>query len=281
MEKLPFSRSDPIVIGCIASHFIYKDYPKFHNHDFYEVVFCYQGSYYHTINGYKYEMRIFEGAFLLPDDCHNLVQNSKTAAHLNISFERGFFESVINNYSPNLLNALTNKNLIRITVNETQMSKLIEYTTLLKQDDNIIKDRFLIENVIATTVLNLVVEQQALIINNKPKWLIDLIDKMNRQENINWTVKDVLREASYSHSHLTRKFKTLLGCTIIEYLTKIKMSAAIEYLTHSEKSISEISIILGYDSVSHLNHIFKQRTGLSPLQYRKNYRNRIKNPEQE
>ena len=34
-------------------------------------------------------------------------------------------------------------------------------------------------------------------------------------------------------------------------------------------NIDEISTLLGFSSVSHLNHIFKEKTGMSPLQYRK------------
>ncbi len=55
----------------------------------------------------------------------------------------------------------------------------------------------------------------------------------------------------------------------MEYLTKVKISNAIDYLIHSDKTISEISYMLGYDSVSHLNHIFKEKNGISPLQFKK------------
>ena len=57
----------------------------------------------------------------------------------------------------------------------------------------------------------------------------------------------------------------------MEYLRRVKISFATDYLKHSSLSISEISSLLGFSSVSHLNHIFKEATGKTPLQFRKDY----------
>ncbi|MBO6280699.1 MAG: AraC family transcriptional regulator [Bacilli bacterium] len=260
----------------VKSHFIYHDYPEMHNHNFWECFIVYEGSYIQTINGEKKIVKRGNAYLIRPEDVHNTIQNSKVASHLNISFDNELMNNFINALSPNLLSTLYHKKYIEFDLNDIQMDKILEYTTLLKQDDSIVSDKELVANTLISIILNIVVENHAIVVNDKPRWLIELINKINLQENMSWTVKDVINEASYSHSHLTREFKKILGCTIVEYLTKVKMSNAIDYLIHSDKTISEISYMLGYDSVSHLNHIFKEKNGISPLQFRKKYRNQRK-----
>jgi AraC-like DNA-binding protein len=43
-------------------------------------------------------------------------------------------------------------------------------------------------------------------------------------------------------------------------------------LRTTQKSIIEISLDLGFNSVSSLNHLFKEFTTLTPSQYRKKYK---------
>ena len=272
MHKEKFLRPTDHYIDKVVSNFIFHDFPELHNHEYWECFIVTQGSYIHKIN--KETIIVSSGdAFLIrPEDTHSIVQNSALASHLNIMFVSELIESMIDSYSPKLKESLLEKKFIRFFLNDIQIDKLKEHCTLLRQDDSVIEDRDLVESILTTTILNHVIEQLALLANNKPKWLMNLIDRINRQENLSWSVKDVINEASYSHSHLTREFKRILGCTIVEYLTKVKIAAATEYLIHSDKSISEISYMLGYDSVSHLNHIYKEKMGISPLRYRKQYR---------
>ncbi len=277
MHQEIFMRPADHYTDRVVANFIFHDYQELHNHEYWECFIVVEGSYIHKINGETINVSHGDAFLIRPNDTHAIIQNSEVASHLNVMFVSDLIEPLIQTYSSKLFDSLSNKKIVRFFLNDIQIDKIYEYCTLLKQDDSVIEDRELVENLLSTAIINHIIEQLSLVASNKPKWLMNLIDRINRQENIGWSVKDVINEASYSHSHLTREFKKILGCTIVEYLTKVKIATATEYLIHSDKSISEISFMLGYDSVSHLNHIYKEKMGISPLQYRKQYRNNKNN----
>ena len=55
----------------------------------------------------------------------------------------------------------------------------------------------------------------------------------------------------------------------MQYLINLRIGEAQKLLITTDTSITEISMKLGYDSVSHFNNQFKKFVGTSPQNYRK------------
>ena len=75
-----------------------------------------------------------------------------------------------------------------------------------------------------------------------------------------------------SKCHLCRVFKESMGITLIDYLNQIKLKNAKQLLTLSDRSISQVAELCGYNSVSYFSNIFKTAVGMSPSEYRSNTR---------
>jgi AraC-like DNA-binding protein len=56
--------------------------------------------------------------------------------------------------------------------------------------------------------------------------------------------------------------------TPFQYLNNIRMNAAEKFLQNSDMSIQEIAIITGYQSIHYFSRSFKQKYGVSPIQWR-------------
>ncbi|UOQ50355.1 AraC family transcriptional regulator [Gracilibacillus caseinilyticus] len=69
-------------------------------------------------------------------------------------------------------------------------------------------------------------------------------------------------------NYLHKIFKNTMNCTIIEYLTKIRIDKAKMLLSKSEMSITEISGFVGINSSQYFSKVFKKEMGVSPLAYR-------------
>jgi len=69
--------------------------------------------------------------------------------------------------------------------------------------------------------------------------------------------------------YLCHIFKQVTGLTVKEYINAIRIKNAKELLASREDTITTISQAVGYDSVTHFDRVFKEYTGISPLQYRK------------
>ena len=83
------------------------------------------------------------------------------------------------------------------------------------------------------------------------------------------TVDELADLAAVSPSHLAHTFKKQTGYAPVEYVLKMRMERAMMLLTHSSKTISEISEEVGYDSVNAFIKIFKRKTSYPPSIWRK------------
>ena len=251
-----------------AYNLLYHDFPILHNHNYWEFLIVLSGEYKHTINGKEEIIKRGQVIVIRPEDYHMLVQISKSASHLNIMVKCEAVEKMARSFSDAFYEKLL-QNTSYISVSDVNINRIETYCLLYNNSDE--QKQHLIMHFVTNLILISVIDQLYNVVDDKPKWLLDLIAQMHRQENASWTVSDVVSYSNFSHVHLIREFKKYFNCSIVEYLRKVKISFATDYLKHSNLSISEISTLLGFSSVSHLNHIFKETTGKTPLQYRKDY----------
>lgn len=86
------------------------------------------------------------------------------------------------------------------------------------------------------------------------------------------TVEDIASYVGLSRSHLFRSFETVLGQSPKEYLTDFRMKQACYLLEHSNLSITAIAISVGFDNSLYFSKTFHKLKGISPREYRSNYR---------
>lgn len=72
-----------------------------------------------------------------------------------------------------------------------------------------------------------------------------------------------------SKAGLLNCFKNAMNCTIGEYVMKLRLNKAKQCLSSTKKSVEDIAAICGFSSGAYMGLIFKNKVGLSPLQYRK------------
>lgn len=83
------------------------------------------------------------------------------------------------------------------------------------------------------------------------------------------TLHDIAARFYLSPCYLCREFKKYTNSTIIQYVNSLRISHAQRLFQETDKSVTEISKIVGFSNVTHFNRIFKAVTGLSPSQHRK------------
>ena len=74
-----------------------------------------------------------------------------------------------------------------------------------------------------------------------------------------------------SKCYLSRTFKEVTGFTVHEYININRIRQAQKLLSTSSLSIREITEIIGFESVTYFERVFKKYTETSPLKYRKKH----------
>lgn len=108
------------------------------------------------------------------------------------------------------------------------------------------------------------------ILNKYKSSVLSSAEYINQNYSSSLSLDSLSASAGYSKSHFSYLFKAVTGKTYVEYLNEVRVSQAKRLLSETSKSILEISNEAGYNSLANFNKHFKQITGLTPSQYRKN-----------
>ncbi len=85
------------------------------------------------------------------------------------------------------------------------------------------------------------------------------------------SLNEIAASAHISSSECCRCFRKILGMTPFEYLVRYRIETAAYQLSHSIRSISDISEAAGFSKTSYFYQTFKKITGQTPLEYRKRF----------
>ncbi len=91
----------------------------------------------------------------------------------------------------------------------------------------------------------------------------------NFQQDI--SLADIAQSFYLSKSYLSRSFKEVTGFTVNEYINAVRIKEARQMLENTDFSITQIAGLVGYDSITYFEKVFKKYLELSPLKYRKRF----------
>lgn len=85
----------------------------------------------------------------------------------------------------------------------------------------------------------------------------------------NTTLEGLSNHFSRSKSYISHMFKKTYGTTLGDYCNELKLKDAQTLLKETDMSVTEIAFEVGFKDVSYFINVFKRKTGITPLQYRK------------
>jgi AraC family transcriptional regulator len=110
--------------------------------------------------------------------------------------------------------------------------------------------------------------------NTIPRWLKNAYEMIREKFSEKLTIAHIAETVGVHPVHLAREFRRFYHCTIGDYLRQLRVEYACRAISNSEIAFSEIALAAGFFDQSHFARIFKQQTGFTPGQYRKNFRSR-------
>ena len=87
-------------------------------------------------------------------------------------------------------------------------------------------------------------------------------------------MNDLAEQFYLSPYYLCREFKKYTNSTIVQYINSLRVGHAQRLFVETDKSVTEISKIVGFSNVTHFNRVYRSVTGLSPSKSRKQAKER-------
>ena len=82
---------------------------------------------------------------------------------------------------------------------------------------------------------------------------------------------ELSEEINLSLKKLKEGFKKIYGKPVYQFLIEYKMELAKKLLSENDYNVNEVSLKLGYSNASHFITAFKNKYGLTPKNFKKNY----------
>ena len=84
-------------------------------------------------------------------------------------------------------------------------------------------------------------------------------------------VSDICNIAAVSRRNLEMRFKNILGRSILEEINRVRVKEIIRLLMETDLSILQIALLFKYTSHYNICRFFRNATGMSPFEYRKQH----------
>lgn len=201
------------------------------------------------------------------DYTHNFseIKNSIHPIHSNIFNDNIIVEKVHFN-DVEILNkpiVLYNAHTIDYLISEITTEFSIEG----KHKDMLLSS--LLKSAITTIVIRY--QRQSIVRESKAQKLIrDIVSYINANYEQPISNDDVAKKFHFNTAYLNRVFRKNTGNSLHEFLVNCRIVAAREMLRSQSVSVSQVSEKCGFSSLHHFCKTFKDKTGMTPSEYRIN-----------
>ncbi|MCI8544080.1 MAG: AraC family transcriptional regulator [Lachnospiraceae bacterium] len=103
---------------------------------------------------------------------------------------------------------------------------------------------------------------------SRQQWVSAVVTLIQDNYSENLKVEAIASYLHLNRSYLSSLFKQEMGVSIKQYLSEYRIEAARNKLLKTDRSISEISYQCGFPDPLYFSRIFKEKTGLSPSEFR-------------
>lgn len=84
------------------------------------------------------------------------------------------------------------------------------------------------------------------------------------------TIDDIAQAVFLSPCYLSRIFKQSLGCTLMEYVTQVRVEQAKVMLKNPQYNVMQVAVECGFEDPGYFTRVFKKVEGIAPSRFKQN-----------
>lgn len=237
------------------------------------LLYCYKGRGFYNINGEHHEIGEQQYVVLPPDTPYQYGSSDSHPWHLyTISFCGTKSEDIYNIMkTPHQLTEAENARFVDRTSMLDEMLNIMEADTSLQSMAYV---NMCFNHVIAS-FLFVNSYREAKYPKTKQEnttFLSKTLRYMNSHLDVKLNVSDMARELGYSDSYFYRLFYKHTKQAPMTYYMNLKLKRACSLLRDTCLQVNQVALKIGFDDSYYFSRFMKKQTGLSPKQYREQYR---------
>lgn len=255
-----------------------------HFHDFYEILYYYQGARNLTVNNTSAVLNENTIAFIAPYKFHRTSNaDNNGCKRILINFTYDFIQDLDNEFDNMLLtcfHAPTNT----ITFSAQQSTMIRELFQSLLYEHSSKKDSYS-PHIVKTMLVQLLLFSSRTISNTTSAVasttasayytkILDIADYIKNNYHQKISLDMLSKNFSINKYVISREFKRIMDMSFVDYVNNVRINTAQALLLSSNSNITTIAYEYGFDSLVHFERTFKKQTQMTAQDYMK--KNRIK-----
>lgn len=252
---------------------------SFHSHEAIEIMYVISGDCHVELE--EDLILLKKGQFIMIDSYiqHRLIiGNDKPCRMLNVEFKlkdkSGIFPSIkeLAEENDNLQALLSDKQPFIVLKDMESLHHTLKSLVLELGEKDYVNSEIMIQTLISQLLLKIArIVAQSKERTSLPTdiYIKEVINHIHHNYDVDLKVTDLAAIVYLHPSYLHRIFKEGMGCTIMEYITEIRIDRAKMLLEKTDIPITEISDYVGINSRQYFSFLFKKMTGRTPQSYRK------------
>jgi AraC family transcriptional regulator len=112
-------------------------------------------------------------------------------------------------------------------------------------------------------------ERELVRTGSAPAWLGRAREILHDDPAAHAGLGELAREVGVHPVTLARAFRRMYGCSVGEYVRRLRIVGAARRLESSDMPLAEIAVAAGFVDQSHFSNVFKRQTGFSPSAFRR------------
>ena len=249
-KVIDISHADGL-IADVTTYFEGDDTGFEHYHENSHISFILQGGNLEKRQTGEFERFAGQIMFFHSGEAHQSITKIFPAKNINLELDADF---------------LKNNSIAESDINAAIFNNPNAKFTMLKVFKELMAEDEFSESSIVMLLLNLI-HSKIKDASKQPVWMKMVSDLLHDRWNETLTLKDLAAAANIHPVTISRYFPKYFGCTLGEYVRKIRIEKSISLIKNSNSTLTEIGFECGFFDQSHFTRNFKTHTGLLPKEF--------------
>ncbi len=255
----------------------YRANPIRHVHNACEIIFVEEGGGVYHINGEPYMIEERSVLIIGGTDPHSRIFTKTPCIRYGLTILPSFLHMlpIINSYM-NVFRTQSPKDAEKlVNIDEDIFQRLIQLVLLLHEETQDNGDgrgdmvyALLLEMTIILKRLLFLEKQE---VSGTYKMMSDIKNYIDLHYAEELSLKELSSSFYLQPNTISKNFGKIFGKNVNNYINSVRVANAVRFLEEEEISITELADRVGYSSVNTFLRQFREKMGVSPLQYKKRF----------